>query len=87
MEQVVQAAKPDGLDENNTFHLGTFDAVCGNFTAPSGRVSPFHSFGVKLFFLCSMGYHFIMQITSGTIVDGKVVEGKDRVRSQYCSVK
>jgi len=37
---------PDGLDENDTFHLGTFEAVCGNFTAPSGRGSPFHSLAI-----------------------------------------
>jgi hypothetical protein len=34
-----------GFDENDTFHHGTFDAVRGNFTAPSGRGSPFHSLG------------------------------------------
>ena len=38
---------PDGLDENDTFHLGTFEAACGNFTSPSGRGSPFHSLGIK----------------------------------------
>ena len=32
-----------GLDENDYFHLGTFDAVRGNFAAASGRGSPFHS--------------------------------------------
>ena len=32
-----------GLDENDTFHLGTFDAVRGNFAAATGRGSPFHS--------------------------------------------
>ena len=31
------------IDENDSFHLGTFDAVCGNFAAPSGRGSPFRS--------------------------------------------
>ena len=31
------------LDENDTFHLGTFDAVRGNFAATSGRRNPFHS--------------------------------------------
>ena len=31
------------MDENDTFHLGTFDAVRGNFAAASGRGSPFHS--------------------------------------------
>ena len=34
-----------GLDENDTFHLGTFDAVRGNFAAPSGRRSPFYLLG------------------------------------------
>lgn len=24
----------EGLAENDTFHIGTFDAACGNFTAP-----------------------------------------------------
>lgn len=33
------------IDENNSFHLGTFDAVCGNFAAPSGRGSLFYSLG------------------------------------------
>ena len=32
-----------GLDENDYLHLGTFDAVCDNFAAASGRGSPFHS--------------------------------------------
>ena len=35
-----------GLDENDTFHLGTFDAVHVNFAAASGRGSPFHSLAV-----------------------------------------
>lgn len=35
-----------GLDENVHFHLGTFDAVHGNFPAPSGRGNPFHSLGI-----------------------------------------
>lgn len=35
----------DGLDENDTIHLGTFVAVRGNLTAPSGRGSPLHSLG------------------------------------------
>ena len=34
-----------GLDENDTFHLGNFDAARGNFAATSGRGSPFHSLG------------------------------------------
>ena len=36
---------PGGFDENNYFHHGTFDAVRGNLSAPSGRGSPFHSLG------------------------------------------
>ena len=35
-----------GLDENDTFHHGTFDAVRDNFAAASGRGSPFHSLGL-----------------------------------------
>lgn len=31
------------IDENDSFHLSTFDASYGNFAAPSGRRSPFHS--------------------------------------------
>ena len=36
---------PGGVDENDTSHFGTFDAVRGNFAASSGRGSPFHSLG------------------------------------------
>ena len=33
------------LDENDYFHLGTFDAVRGNFPAAQERGNPFHSLG------------------------------------------
>jgi len=34
------------IDENDSFHLGTFDAVCANFAAPSGLGSHFHSLAI-----------------------------------------
>jgi len=61
---------PDSLDENDTFHLGTFDAACGNFAAPSGRGSPFHSLALNMLTetqKIEMPSHFLQRYNAGMI--------------------
>jgi hypothetical protein len=38
-----------GFDEIQEFDHGTFDAVCGNLTAPSGRGSRYYSLDIYLY--------------------------------------